>query len=191
MPILSETGGPDTVSTDLFVQRDGMTTCAGMAATYDALLALVAERATGHLAEEIARVLLLERRRLGGTSQPKGHSDTAGLPDGPLREALRIMEASVEFPRPTAEIALAVGISTRQLERLFARCFGQSPQHYHRSLRLRRARVLIESSHMSVMEIALACGFGTPSHFSRLFRRTYGTSPFDLRRRIMVGVSQG
>lgn len=184
--ILLEIGRQHAISTELFFRADDLVTCAGMTATYDAMLALISETATSLLANDVARVLLLERRRPGKTNQPQGNSDTAGLPDGPLRQALQIMETSLEFPKSTASIARMVGLSTRQVERIFARNFSMSPQQYYRGLRLRHARLLVESSHLSLTEISLACGFEASSNFARVFKREYGVSPFELRRLIAV-----
>jgi len=182
--INTELGLPDATTTRLFFQAGKLTTCAGMASTYDAMLAIVAETASGVLADDVARVLLLDRRRSGCTEQPRGQSDSLGLPDGTLRHALQLMEGSLEDPISTADIGAAVGLSTRQLERIFARSLGVSPQRYYRQLRLRRARLLIDSSHLPLTEISLACGFESSSHFSREFKREYGTSPYMLRRMI-------
>lgn len=183
--INAELGVRDVTTTRLFVQAGKLTTCAGMAATYDLMLAIVAETASGVLADDVARVLLLDRRRAGTTEQPRGQSDSLGLPDGPLRKALQLMEGSLEEPIATSDIGSAVGLSSRQLERIFARSLGVSPQKYYRQLRLRRARLLIDSTHLPLTEVSLACGFESPSHFSREFKKEYGTSPYVLRRMML------
>lgn len=183
--IHAELGRQDVTATQLFFRAGGLTTCAGMASTYDAILAIVAELESAMLADDVARVLLFDRRRSGSDKQPQGQSDSPGLPNGPLRHALQLMESSMENPMSTAEICAAVGLSSRQLERIFARSLGIAPQKYHRRLRLRRARLLIESSHLPLTEISLACGFESSSHFSRQFKREYGASPYMLRR-VMV-----
>ena len=183
--VLAECGLREATSTRLFMTVGDLTTCAGMTATYDAILSIIAEQESVLLADDVARVLLLDRRRPGGSEQQQGLSDSSGLPDGPLRHALRLMENAVENPIPISEICRTVGLSSRQLERIFSRNLGFSPFKYYRRLRLRRARLLIESSHLSLTEISLACGFESGSNFSLQFRREYDISPHLLRRRIL------
>lgn len=180
-PVLEEAGLADRGSNVLYLRSGTLITSAGMAATADVVLALIAEMATPALARDVARVLLLDRPRMADTEQPKTASALVSLPDGPLRAALKVMEATLEFPRSTARIAETAGLSTRQLERLFARHLGKSPRAYYGDLRLHRARTLIETSTLSLTEIAVACGFESPAHFSRVFKQRYGMTPHALR----------
>lgn len=184
-PVLEESGLADRGRNALFTRSGTLVTSAGMAATTDAVLALVAEYASTALSSDVGRVLLVDRVRQGDTEQPKGLSELSGLPEGPLRAALQKMETALEFPATTAEIARTVGLSTRQLERIFAKSLGRSPQAYYRRLRLHRARTLIEGSAMPLSEIALSCGFESHSHFARVFKDRYGISPHRLRETIL------
>jgi transcriptional regulator GlxA family with amidase domain len=180
-PLLEEAGLADRGSNVLYTRSGNLVTSAGMAATADVVLALIAELTTPVLMREVARVLLLDRLRMAKSEQPQGASALPSLPDGPLRKALKAMETTLEFPRSTAEIAQSVNVSTRQLERLFARYLGKSPQSYYRDLRLHRARTLIEGSPLSLTEIALSCGFEGSAHFGRVFKQRYGMTPLFLR----------
>nr|WP_290428715.1 helix-turn-helix domain-containing protein [Defluviimonas salinarum] len=76
-------------------------------------------------------------------------------------------------------------VSTRQMERLFARYLGTSPNKYYRQIRLHKARILIEGSKLSLSQVALACGFESHSHFSRVFKNRYGVTPYDVRSRLL------
>ncbi len=180
-PMLEEAGLAERGVNSIYARSGNLVTGAGMAATADVILPLVAELANPALMREVGRVLLLDRLRMADTEQPKGASALASLPDGPLRRALKTMEGAMEVPLSTAEIACGVNLSTRQLERLFARYLGKSPQTYYRDLRLHRARTLVEGSPMSLTEIAWSCGFEAPAHFSRVFRQRYGVTPHALR----------
>jgi transcriptional regulator GlxA family with amidase domain len=184
LPVLEEAGLAHRGRNALFTRSGWLITSAGMAATADAVLALIGEVASPLLAHEVARVLLLDRPRRADAEQPGALSHVPGLPDGPLRKALRIMETSLEFPVPTSEIARRIGLSIRQLERVFARHLNLSPQAHYRNLRLLRARALIDASSLSISEIALACGFETQSHFARVFKSRYGTTPHKARQGI-------
>lgn len=69
-------------------------------------------------------------------------------------------------------------MSTRQLERLFRRYLNRSPKRYYMELRLAKARNLLQQTDMSVINVALACGFASPSHFSKCYRAFYRTTPY-------------
>ena len=77
-----------------------------------------------------------------------------------------------------ARLAESVGMSTRQLERLFRRYLDRSPKRYYLELRLEKARRLLLQTDMSVINVALACGFASPSHFSKCYRAHYDTTPY-------------
>lgn len=180
--VLDEGATEAPVTNALFMRHGNLMTCAGMMSTHDAILALIAQLASGLLATDIARVLLLDRVRTADAEQPKGRSEATGWKSTSLRHALRVMEERIEDPVPMAQIAQSVGLSIRQLERIFMRHLKMSPLTYYRWIRLQRARVLIESSRLTLTEIALAVGFVSTSGFSRLFKRFYGESPVQLRR---------
>jgi transcriptional regulator GlxA family with amidase domain len=94
------------------------------------------------------------------------------------------MEGAIETPISPSLIAEDLGISTRQLERLFGRFLNSTPKHYFMEMRLHRAQNLLVQSEQSVTEIAMACGFQTTSHFSKVYRAHFGRSPISQRARI-------
>jgi len=75
-------------------------------------------------------------------------------------------------------LAKQAGLSTRQLERLFRRYLDRSPKRYYLELRLKKSRSLLLQTDMSVINVALACGFSSPSHFSKCYRGFYGRTPY-------------
>ena len=81
-------------------------------------------------------------------------------------------------------IAEDLGISTRQLERLFGRYLNSTPKHYFMEMRLNRAQNLLVQTEQSVTEIAMACGFQSTSHFSKVYRSHFGRSPLVQRAKI-------
>ena len=93
------------------------------------------------------------------------------------------MEDNLEEVLPISELSDRVGVSPRQMERLFASTFSRPPSRYYRELRLRRARHLLTSSHLSITEIGVACGFSAMSHFSKCYRSFYGVPPRRERKR--------
>jgi AraC family carnitine catabolism transcriptional activator len=80
-----------------------------------------------------------------------------------------------------------MGVTRRQMERLFQSHLGTSPAQFYLVLRLDRARQLLEQTEMGVMAVGLACGFGASSHFSRAYKLRFGVSPTE--DRIAKGVS--
>ena len=88
------------------------------------------------------------------------------------------MEENIEEPISPSELARQVGMSTRQLERLFRRYLNRSPKRYYMGLRLQRARNLLLQTDMTVINVALACGFTSPSHFSKCYRNHFGRTPY-------------
>ena len=89
-----------------------------------------------------------------------------------------MMEENIEEPISPSLLAQEVGMSTRQLERLFRRYLDRSPKRYYMELRLQKARNLLMQTDMSVINVALACGFTSPSHFSKCYRSQYDTTPY-------------
>ena len=94
-----------------------------------------------------------------------------------LALALQAMANNLEDPLRPDEIADLVHLSTRQLERLFAKYLAVSPKRHYLSLRLEKARGLLRQTSMSVTDICVACGFQSLSHFSKCYRSNFGLSP--------------
>jgi transcriptional regulator GlxA family with amidase domain len=90
---------------------------------------------------------------------------------------IAIMEEHLEEPLPRAELAERVGLSARQLERLFRKYMGRTPTRYYLELRLYRARTLLHQTSMSILDVALACGFVSASHFSKCYREFFACTP--------------
>ncbi len=131
--------------------------------------ALCVERVRGH--EERQRVALQARF---GALQPK------------LSEAVTLMEANIEEPLSTDDIANLVGLSRRQLERLFKQYLGSLPSRYYLELRLQRARQLLLDTNNSIVQVGLMCGFSSGSHFSTAFGALFGNTPREERQRKLM-----
>jgi transcriptional regulator GlxA family with amidase domain len=101
--------------------------------------------------------------------------------DPKVKAALIIMERNVENTLSIPELAASVGVSRRQLERLFFENMNSSPALAYRRVRLERARHLLIQTKAPLIEIAIEVGFENASHFAKLFRKTYGQSPTTLR----------
>jgi len=103
------------------------------------------------------------------------------LTNAKLAEAVALMEANLGEPLATEDIAQLVGVSRRQLERLFKQHLDELPSRYYAELRLARARRLLQQTSQSILQIGLACGFANGSHFSNAYRARFGRTPRDER----------
>ena len=160
-----------------FIDGDRVTCCGGVAAT-DLALQIIQKQQGSALANAAARYIFHDRLRAPGERQePSGIEPLGATTPHRLRAAIRLMGDHLEEPLAVPEIARRVGLSQRQLERLFAENAGASPTRYYRDVRLDRARGLITQTDMPVLEVALACGFLSPEHFSRVYRQRFGIAP--------------
>jgi AraC family carnitine catabolism transcriptional activator len=87
------------------------------------------------------------------------------------------MEENLETALPIPRICQHIGISQRQLDRLFQRFVRQAPAIYYRDIRLDRARGLVTQTDMPLSEVAVASGFASQVHFSRAYRQRFGIAP--------------
>ena len=95
----------------------------------------------------------------------------------PLREVVRLMDANLEEPLALEQLAVYAGRSRRQLERLFREQLGTTPQRYYMDLRITEARRLLQHTELSQVDVLVACGFVSPSHFSKCYSAYFGYRP--------------
>ena len=173
---------PDLQPSAQLYNHDAITTAAGMLGTADVMLRLVASVESAALATEVSHVLVMERIRDAET--PQRATDAAiEWPFVPkLAHVMRLMEQHIEKPLTMAQMARQAGISARQIERYFGRYVGLSPMAYYRRMRVRRGHALLKQTSLSVMEIALICGFASQSNFTTRYRDEFGITPSGFRR---------
>ncbi len=80
---------------------------------------------------------------------------------------LKKMDDSLRDPIPVDELVQGEKISRRQIERLFNKHLKTSPSRYYRNLRLDRARVLLQGTDLSIIDVAVATGFASIVNFSK------------------------
>lgn len=152
-------------------------TCAGCAASMDMMLHLIAKDWGPDLAGYVTDLMVYTSPRKFGQSQRISFQARSGTRHPKLSQCLEIMSNQLEKPLSTSRVAEAVGISTRQLERLFCKHLNTTPSAHYKSVRLERARALLLQTRMSVTEISIAAGFTSSSHFARCYRQKFGVSP--------------
>lgn len=171
------------VTQELFEIGPACITCAGGTAAIDMMLALIAQRHGHVLATQISEQFVLGRIRSPSDHQRLEITARYRVHNPKVIQAIRSMQEHIEDPLRSDDLAHIVGVSRRQLERLFSTHLGQTPLDFYSGLRLERARALLQQTDMGVIAIGIACGFGSPSHFSRSYRAHFGCSPKEARTR--------
>jgi transcriptional regulator GlxA family with amidase domain len=187
--LLAEQFPATVVSSNLFeIDRNRMTAAGGSAA-FDMLLYWLGERHGEELVAELTDHFGIERPRGARESQRVPLAARIGGGQPKLTEAVSLMEANFEEPLPTEEIARLVGVSRRQLERLFKQYLNSLPSRYYLELRLTRARQLLTQTSQSILQIGLSCGFSSGPHFSSAYRNHFGITPREQRSQRAGGVA--
>jgi transcriptional regulator GlxA family with amidase domain len=170
-------------SPHLFEIDGARLTCCGGAASLDFALTLVDLLFGATVQAQVKEVLCVDRVRGQEERQRVALQARFGLLQPKLTEAVTLMEANIEEPLSTDEIAQLAGISRRQLERLFKQYLGSLPSRYYLELRLKRARQLLRDTNNSIVQVGLMCGFSSGSHFSTAFGALFGNTPREERQR--------
>lgn len=165
-----------SVVQELFQYQGDRISCAGGTASIDLMLELITRDHGGELAVQVSEQFVLGRIRSRQDHQRLRIGSRYGIHNKKLIQAIAAMQSACEAPSRAA-LARAVGVSSRQLERLFRRYLGQTPSAFHLRLRLEKARQLLRQSDLGVLEVGLACGFESASYFSRCYRTQFGVSP--------------
>ena len=170
---------PETeISNLLYCLEDDVFTCAGGTAAADMMLQLISEHHGSDLAALVADAMVHAPVRSDADEQRLSVPARIGVRHPKLVTIIQTMEQNTEEPISPSELAKGVNMSTRQLERLFRRYLNRSPKRYYMELRLEKARNLLLQTDMSVINVALACGFTSPSHFSKCYRNHFQRTPY-------------
>jgi len=162
----------------VFVVDGSRISTAGGTSAIDLMLKLIADHHGEDLANAVADQLIYSSIRTDQDTQRLSVPTRIGVRHPKLSQVIQMMETNIEEPISPSILARDVGMSTRQLERLFRRYLNRSPKRYYMELRLQKARNLLMQTDMSVINVALACGFASPSHFSKCYRAHYDTTPY-------------
>ena len=162
----------------VFVIHGKRLTSAGGTAPLDMILTLISTSEGADIAHAVADQLVYSSIRTNRDTQRLSIPARIGVRHPKLARVIEFMENHIETPISPADLANEAGMSTRQLERLFRRYLNKSPKRYYMELRLERARNLLMQTDMSVITVALATGFTSPSHFSKCYRAYYETTPY-------------
>lgn len=175
------------VEPDAIFVRDGrVSTSGGVTAGIDLALDMVEEDYGGRLAAEVARVLLLYRRRPGNQSQYSSVL-AAQVDAGRFGPLVGWMEANLGNALTVEQLAGKAHMSPRSFARAFPAETGSSPARFVEGLRITRARELIEAGAGTFAEVAQAAGFGSEERLRKAFMRRLGVSPYQYSRHFFKG----
>lgn len=158
------------------IDRDRLTSSGGTA-PLDMMHAIISREHSTALAMAVSEWFMQTHIREGTGPQRMQLRERLGIAHAPLLRVISRMERTVNNPVSREELADLANVSLRHLERLFRQHLGCSLGEHYLALRLDRARDLVRQTTLSVLEIALACGFTSASHFSRTYRARFGKSP--------------
>jgi AraC-like DNA-binding protein len=129
------------------------------------------------------------------TAFARGLTEAGEVRGSPLPEAVEraldhirtSLDRSPREPVTLDDLAEVSLVTREHLCRLFRASLGKSPVETVRLARLDRAATLLARSNYNIAQIAEACGFASPFHFSRVFARAFGMSPTAMRQRVEAG----
>lgn len=165
------------LSQELFEIDRNRFTCAGGTAAVDMMLSLILRHHGSEIATEVTDQLIHHRVRDAEERQRMDLRARLGVSHPKLLAVVARMEQSIDNPLSGTELAAEAGCSTRQLERLFQKYLGHSPNRHYLAIRLDRARELLRQTSLPVLSIAMECGFASASHFSKSYVEHFGRTP--------------
>jgi transcriptional regulator GlxA family with amidase domain len=154
--------------------------CAGGPSSIELIIRWFGSRHGERLQLQLLAHFGLERLRQEHERQSEAAAARAGG-SAKLAEAVALMQANLGEPLSTEDIAGLVGVSRRQLERLFKQHLDTLPSRWYLEQRLQRARRMLQQSSQSILQIGLGCGFTSGAHFSNAYRGFFGRTPRDER----------
>jgi transcriptional regulator GlxA family with amidase domain len=170
-------------------------TVAGASAVFDYMLHLIETTLGAHVMTEVACWFQHPCVRSAAISQKTPAASTATSEDllpKQVSRAISLFSEHIDSPLQMSEVAEAIGISTRSLERSFKEATGQSPLKYYRIMRMKQARQLVLYTNEPITEIAYMVGYETPGSFLRHYRENFDVTPIlDRRRKNSLRVKDG
>jgi transcriptional regulator GlxA family with amidase domain len=174
---------PKTQVTNRLFEIDGLRyTCSGGTASMDMMLFLIGRQQNMDLAASISEQFVCERIRSTDDLQRIPIKSRISAKQPKLIEAVTLMEANIEEPLSTDDLAHHVKLSRRHLERLFKKYLHNVPAKYYLELRLTQAKKLLRQSDKTILKIGMLCGFSSASYFSTAYKNFYKITPREERK---------
>jgi transcriptional regulator GlxA family with amidase domain len=173
---LDEFPDADVVASELMVVDGERVTCAGGRGAADMAAWVIQRHTTGSVARKALDILGVGTLQAGGQFQPRPPV-ADGIENEQVRRAVLILEERLDRSMRISTLARAVGLSRRQLERLFVEETGQSPGAFAALMRVQYADWLLRTTSKTATEIAVSCGYSDVAHFSRQYKAHFGMPP--------------
>ena len=164
----------------LYVDNGSILTSAGAAAGMDLCLHLVRRDLGAEVAARTARAAVMPLERSGGQAQYIAYEQPAAVES--MSPLLLWIEQNLQRRLPLSVIARHAAMSTRTLSRRFLEQVGATPAQWIARARVRRAQQLLETSSLSIEDVAAKSGFRSASVLREHFAAILGTPPLAYRR---------
>ncbi|SDI88247.1 Transcriptional regulator GlxA family, contains an amidase domain and an AraC-type DNA-binding HTH domain [Pseudomonas flavescens] len=169
---LAEIARYSQVTSESFMVDRNRLTAASPTGAFNMVLEWIHKLHGRDLVEGIVDILAFEESRYRRV-RPTVHAKMSE----PLRNVINLMSANIEEPLSLEQLAKYAGRSRRQIERLFQQQLGTTPVRYYLELRITEGRRLLQHSDLPILDVSVACGFVSPSHFSKCYASYFGNSP--------------
>lgn len=169
----------------ILCEENRLITCGGATAAMDLMLHLIRRFGSAELAYTCGKYLLIDTGRTEQSvyamwSLPKSHGDS---------EILRVqhwLEQHFTESLVIDEVARRFGFGVRNFKRRFKDATGHTPIGYLQTLRLERAKQMLESTRMTLDSITYAVGYEDSNSFRRLFQQRVGMLPAAYRKKFLI-----
>jgi transcriptional regulator GlxA family with amidase domain len=169
---------PDiVVDPAVYVVEENRFTCCGGTGALDLMVHLIAEDYGDELVTDVCTWLFHDRIRVSTDVQGVAQHTALARKSPKLAAAFRVMATHIEDRLTPGEISASIGVSQRQLERLFQRHLQCTPQQKYMDLRLQHARRLLLETSLPILDISIAAGFTSQSHFTKCYREKFHRTP--------------
>lgn len=166
-----------TVDPSVYVVENNRYTCCGGTGALDMMVHLIAEDYGDDVVTDVCTWLFHDRIRVSSDVQGVAQHAALARKSPKLAAAFRVMATHLEDRLTPGEISASIGVSQRQLERLFQRHLKCTPQQKYMDLRLQHARRLLLETSMPILDVSIAAGFTSQSHFTKCYREQFNHTP--------------
>lgn len=174
----------------IFISDGPIWTSAGMTAGFDLVLAMLDEDVGPAAAKEVARLLVMSQRRMGGQKQYSALLELTPKSDR-IEMVLAHIRENLRSPLSVEALASVAHLSPRQFSRAFQAETGQTPAKAVEQIRLEAARFMIEEGRLAANVVAHEAGFADRERMRRAFIRAFGSPPQALRKSSRLAAGRG
>jgi len=161
----------------VYVIENNRCTCCGGTGAIDMMVHLIAEDYGDEVVTDVCNWLFHDRIRMPTDVQGIAQDTALARKSPKLAAAFRVMASHIEERLTPGEISALIGVSQRQLERLFQRHLQCTPQQKYMDLRLQHAKRLLMETSLPILDVSIAAGFTSQSHFTKCYRERFSCTP--------------